>query len=184
MDTIKIAEEINRHRRRFLGAAADDGCRRPARHDRFCGSTTRQDGAKQLPAIKPGTNTSFGPLKQIDAGVLNVGYAEAGPADGPAVILLHGWPYDIHSLCRCRAVAGVGRLPGDRPVSARLWHDALSFERNAPQRPAVGARRRYHRLDGCSQDREGDPRRLSIGARGRPTSSRRSGRSAARPWSP
>jgi pimeloyl-ACP methyl ester carboxylesterase len=44
-----------------------------------------------------GTNTSFGQLQQIDAGVLNVGYAEAGPPDGPAVMLLHGWPYDIHS---------------------------------------------------------------------------------------
>jgi len=41
---------------------------------------------------------SFGSLKQIDAGLLNVGYAEVGPADGPAVILLHGWPYDIHSF--------------------------------------------------------------------------------------
>ncbi|MFJ2396758.1 alpha/beta fold hydrolase [Streptomyces sp. NPDC087843] len=43
-------------------------------------------------------HTSFGPLKQIHAGELNVGYAEAGPAHGPAVVLLHGWPHDIHSF--------------------------------------------------------------------------------------
>ena len=41
--------------------------------------------------------TSFGPVQQIDAGLLNVGYVDLGPADGPAVLLLHGWPYDIHS---------------------------------------------------------------------------------------
>ena len=43
------------------------------------------------------TNTSFGQLQQIDASLLNVGYAEAGPPDGRVVMLLHGWPYDIHS---------------------------------------------------------------------------------------
>ena len=44
------------------------------------------------------TNTSFGPIKQIDSGLLNVGYPESGPANGPPVILLHGWPYDIYSF--------------------------------------------------------------------------------------
>jgi pimeloyl-ACP methyl ester carboxylesterase len=44
-----------------------------------------------------GTSTSFSALKQIDAGALNVSYVEDGKSDGPAVILLHGWPYDIHS---------------------------------------------------------------------------------------
>lgn len=45
-----------------------------------------------------GAHASFAPLKQIEAGLLDVGYAELGPADGPAVVLLHGWPYDIHSF--------------------------------------------------------------------------------------
>ena len=55
-------------------------------------------------------NKSFDQLRQIDAGVLNVGYAEEGPANGTAVILLHGWPYDIHSFvdvapyCRQRVI--------------------------------------------------------------------------------
>jgi pimeloyl-ACP methyl ester carboxylesterase len=46
----------------------------------------------------PSSHSSFDTLKQIDAGVLNVGYTEAGPANGPPVILLHGWPYDIHAF--------------------------------------------------------------------------------------
>ena len=48
--------------------------------------------------IKPGTSTSFGSFRQVEAGLLSVGYAEAGPPGGPAVVLLHGWPYDIYSF--------------------------------------------------------------------------------------
>jgi pimeloyl-ACP methyl ester carboxylesterase len=48
--------------------------------------------------VEPGAKTAFASLKQIDAGVLNVGYAEAGPINGPVALLLHGWPYDIYSF--------------------------------------------------------------------------------------
>jgi pimeloyl-ACP methyl ester carboxylesterase len=52
----------------------------------------------RLAAAATGSNASFAPLKEINAGVLKVGYAEAGPADGRPVLLLHGWPYDIYSF--------------------------------------------------------------------------------------
>jgi pimeloyl-ACP methyl ester carboxylesterase len=54
--------------------------------------------------MSPEMSTPFGALKQVDAGLLSVGYAEAGPADGPAVLLLHGWPYDIHSFAEVTPV--------------------------------------------------------------------------------
>ena len=95
MDTTKITEEINQDRRRFFGTAAMTIA---ATQFGMIGSAAAQRMEAKMPAIKPGTNTSFGPLKQINAGVLNVGYAEAGPANGPVVVLLHGWPYDIYSF--------------------------------------------------------------------------------------
>jgi pimeloyl-ACP methyl ester carboxylesterase len=61
-------------------------------------SATAQLVSPALPPIKPGTNGSLGPVKHIGSELLNIAYAEAGPADGPPVILLHGWPYDIHSF--------------------------------------------------------------------------------------
>ncbi len=92
----------NRHhfhctRRRFLGAAAMTiaGAQLGMMNGAEAQAAATQPA--ELPRIKPLTNTSFGPLKQINAGLLNVGYAETGPTNAPAVMLLHGWPYDIHS---------------------------------------------------------------------------------------
>ena len=93
MDT--TLEGINEPRRHFLGAAALSVA---ATQIGMLASANAQPAKTELAAIKPGTNTSFGQLKQIDAGILNVGYAEAGPIDGPPVLLLHGWPYDIYSF--------------------------------------------------------------------------------------
>jgi pimeloyl-ACP methyl ester carboxylesterase len=88
-------ENIDRGRRNLIGTAA---LTLAATEFGLIGPASAQSRATKLPAVKPGANTSFAPLKQIDAGALNVGYAEAGPADGSPVILLHGWPYDIHSF--------------------------------------------------------------------------------------
>jgi pimeloyl-ACP methyl ester carboxylesterase len=91
----KIASDIDRNRRQLVGAAV---LALAAAELGLPGAASAQTKSSSLPAIKPGTNTSFGSLKQIDAGVLNVGYAEAGPPDGAPIILLHGWPYDIYSF--------------------------------------------------------------------------------------
>src|SRR5581483_3667681 len=84
MNSTTFLEEIDQHRRLFLGAVAA-----------AIAGPAVIGGAKADTVA--GTHTSFAALKQIDAGDLSVGYAEDGPADGPVVLLLHGWPYDIHS---------------------------------------------------------------------------------------
>ncbi|MBR1272207.1 alpha/beta hydrolase [Bradyrhizobium sp. AUGA SZCCT0222] len=91
-----MSDTINLGRRRFLGAVATTLA---TAQFALAGPAGAQSGnAKPVTAIKPGTHTSFPAIKQVNAGLLNVGYAEAGPADGPPVILLHGWPYDIHAF--------------------------------------------------------------------------------------
>jgi pimeloyl-ACP methyl ester carboxylesterase len=96
-----LFEEINYQRRLFFSQAA---LTIAATQLGMLGSasalSSKESGAKASAvetAMKAGTHTSFDSLKQIDAGLLNVGYAEAGPANGTAVVLLHGWPYDIYS---------------------------------------------------------------------------------------
>ncbi|GAA5666478.1 haloalkane dehalogenase [Brucella sp. NBRC 14130] len=90
-----MSNEINHQRRRFFGiaamtvAAVEFGVTSLA--------SARPAGASPQAVAGAGRHTSFKTLKQVKAGVLNIGYAEAGPKDGPAVLLVHGWPYDIYS---------------------------------------------------------------------------------------
>ena len=96
-----MPEEINQNRRSFIGAAAMSiAAAQFGALSSASAETTMQSGTSASPGTTSGAKSTatFGPLKQIDAGLLNVGYAEAGPSTGPAVILLHGWPYDIHSF--------------------------------------------------------------------------------------
>jgi pimeloyl-ACP methyl ester carboxylesterase len=101
-----MPDNINHERRRFVGRAAMT----LAATQLALSTTATAKPAKSATVVKPGANTAFASLKQIDAGLLNVGYAEAGPADGPPVILLHGWPYDIYAFVDAASLlAAAGR---------------------------------------------------------------------------
>jgi pimeloyl-ACP methyl ester carboxylesterase len=86
-----MSDQIDHERRFLLGMAAIS----LSAGEVFMSGPASATAAK--PKVPP-SHTSFGPLRQIDAGTLNIGYAEAGPVHGPAVLLLHGWPYDIHAF--------------------------------------------------------------------------------------
>ena len=89
----KVVRKINHLRRRFFATAAMTLA--AGRLGLFDDVDAESRSTTQAGA--PGAHASFASLKQIEAGALNVGYAEAGPANGPVVMLLHGWPYDIHT---------------------------------------------------------------------------------------
>lgn len=92
-----MSQSFSQHRRHFLGFA---GGILAASGFGLIGSASAQSKEQSkaaAPAVKVGAHTTIGPVKQINTGVLDTGYVEMGPATGPAVILLHGWPYDIHS---------------------------------------------------------------------------------------
>jgi pimeloyl-ACP methyl ester carboxylesterase len=90
-----MTDDSTLDRRRFLTTAA---ATLASVELGFAGAAVAQSKPSGGAGSSPGAPRSFGPIKQIDAGALNVGYVDAGPAAGPPVILLHGWPYDIHAF--------------------------------------------------------------------------------------
>jgi pimeloyl-ACP methyl ester carboxylesterase len=87
--------------------------------------------------------TSFGELKRVDAGVLNVGYAEAGSPGGPVAILLHGWPYDIHAfvdVAPLLTAAGFRVIvPHIRGYGTTRFHSADTLRNGQPMALAADA---------------------------------------------
>ena len=128
-------------RRRILYAGAAAGLA-AAELGRVAPAYAQVAGGKPaLAQIKPGTNTSFAPLKQIEAGLLDVAYAAAGPADGPPVILLHGWPYDIYSFVDVAPLlASAGYrviIPYLRGYGATRFRSSETFRNGQPAAIAV-----------------------------------------------
>src|SRR6202051_1199969 len=90
-----MSDQINARRRRLLGTTV-------------AGISLMEVGLSGFARAQLGESTgntkaatrvaSFENIRQVDAGTLSIGYAEAGPQNGPAVMLLHGWPYDIYSF--------------------------------------------------------------------------------------
>jgi pimeloyl-ACP methyl ester carboxylesterase len=102
----------------------------------------------------------FNSSRQIDAGLLNVGYAEHGPADGPAVILLHGWPFDIYSYVDDAPLLAA---KGYRVIIPYLrGHGTTRFLASGTFRNVPKIRRRsgHPPSDGCFKDRKSHPRRF------------------------
>jgi pimeloyl-ACP methyl ester carboxylesterase len=131
-----MSDEIDHERRRLLGAAGVTIVAAQFGLDSSAGAQPERRKTLDTRGFKPGTNTSFAPLKQIDAGLLNIGYAEAGPAEGEPVILLHGWPYDIYAFGEAGpALAARGYrviIPFVRGYGATRFLSADTFRNGQP----------------------------------------------------
>ncbi|WP_024511123.1 alpha/beta hydrolase [Bradyrhizobium sp. ARR65] len=134
-----MSERLDHGRRRFLGLAA--GTLASAQLALVASARAEAARTNPPPATKAGGYTSFEQLKQIDAGLLNVGYAEAGPANGPVVILLHGWPYDIYSYVDVApALASAGYrviIPYLRGYGTTRFRSDATFRSGQPAAVAV-----------------------------------------------
>ena len=140
MTKFETIEDIDHGRRRFFGSAAATIA---AAGIGMAGDANAQPAMPKpkTPMVRSGTNTSFAAIRHIDAGLLNVGYAEAGPADGAPVILLHGWPYDIYSyvdVAPMLAAAGYRVIvPWTRGYGSTRFLSDASFRNGQPSAAAV-----------------------------------------------
>jgi pimeloyl-ACP methyl ester carboxylesterase len=127
-----MMQAFNTDRRRLLGAAMlTAGVAEIAFATPMIARAAEQPQPRPRPG-KPAGRIAFGPVKQIDAGPLSVGYVETGPANGPPVILLHGWPYDIHSFAE---VAPLLAAKGHRVVVPYIrGHGTTTFLSEATPR--------------------------------------------------
>jgi pimeloyl-ACP methyl ester carboxylesterase len=131
-----VKDHADTSRRAFLGSGAMTIA---AAHLGMLGFASQPAGIRLTTAPATGwvPDASFGPLHQIDAGVLNVGYVEAGPANGRAVLLLHGWPYDIHSFVEVTPILAAA---GYRVIVPHLrGHGSTRFRSSATSRNAQQA---------------------------------------------
>ena len=120
-------------------------------------------GAARAQASAASGLASFKTIKQIKAGDLDVGYVDEGPATGPVVILLHGWPYDINSFVDVAPIlvkAGYRVIiPHLRGFGTTRLHQSQSPAQWRTGRPG----RRCHRPDGCAENRQSYAGRLRLG---------------------
>src|SRR6266480_2941892 len=123
---------IDNDRRRFFGTAIMTLAAARFGATRFSDTSISTMTPETEIAVASPAGSSFDAIKQIDAGVLNVGYAEAGPANGRPVILLHGWPYDIHAF---EEVAPILAAKGYRVIMPYLrGHGTTRFLSDATMR--------------------------------------------------
>jgi len=154
-------KKINEPRRKLIGAtalgfiAAQLGTAAPA----FAQNNAPRRGT-------PSTG-SFGPLKRVNAGVLSVAYADAGSADGPPVLLLHGWPYDIHSFVDVAPILATQPATACSFLFARLRRDAVSLVGHAMQRPAAAVATDAINFLDCAQNPEGPRCGIRLGRQNR-----------------
>ena len=114
-------------------------------------------------ASKSGASTTFASIKRIDAGLLNVGYAEAGPADGRPIILLHSWPYKIDSFADVTPLLAAA---GHRVIVPyiRGFGTTRFLQCHVSERSTIGGGTRHDCTHGCASHPEGNPGWLRLGS--------------------